>query len=429
MSIKRANTDQEKDEKAQDVANYLLGNKDLGIEPLTIAEITRIMGFKKEDSTRAYKNRAIEKGFIELDDQGKPKIPEKTPAKAWKLFSENHSILNDPYMAEWWDAQLSKKGSKGIVIAKPMLQVLEQFFNTMRITPEMLILKGKKNRKEVEILRNQYMKKYKAGESWFKVKNKKLGSPDTKQLRLNYALVSLVSLFGITWERNSSAMSRKIVRHAQYSGIRLTTEEFKKADEWIIENHGKDSNLYRWFWVGVEACPRFGALYAMKLDYQIIKSKDKSNFSNDPNKIYPERETFVFEVYEAKTKEINGGIWRKFIKRKGTQESLAILKKRGGTRIYETEKNADRFTKEILKQLRELFLALGKAPDSFFIQKPSHALRHIGAHWLLSKGNYTNHVLVARVGGWHTIDELIKSYGQLPAEKINEELDKYDYET
>jgi len=46
-------------------------------------------------------------------------------------------------------------------------------------------------------------------------------------------------------------------------------------------------------------------------------------------------------------------------------------------------------------------------------------LRHIGAHYWLSKTNY-NYGIISEVGGWNTIDELKKSYGQIPPEKILE---------
>lgn len=42
----------------------------------------------------------------------------------------------------------------------------------------------------------------------------------------------------------------------------------------------------------------------------------------------------------------------------------------------------------------------------------------LGTYWL-SKTNY-NYGIIAEVGGWHTIDELKKSYGQIPPEKILE---------
>jgi hypothetical protein len=71
----------------------------------------------------------------------------------------------------------------------------------------------------------------------------------------------------------------------------------------------------------------------------------------------------------------------------------------------------------ISDQLKQIYSHLGK--NSYFQDRPSHALRHIGAHYWLSKTDY-NFGLIAEVGGWNTIDELKKSYGQIPPEKILE---------
>jgi hypothetical protein len=43
----------------------------------------------------------------------------------------------------------------------------------------------------------------------------------------------------------------------------------------------------------------------------------------------------------------------------------------------------------------------------------------LGAHYWLTKKNY-NYELVTVIGGWNTIDELRKSYGELPPEKVLE---------
>jgi len=40
-------------------------------------------------------------------------------------------------------------------------------------------------------------------------------------------------------------------------------------------------------------------------------------------------------------------------------------------------------------------------------------------HYWFSKTNY-NYGIIAEIGGWNTIDELKKSYGQIPPEKILE---------
>jgi len=419
LSIKRAITDGEKDQKARETAFMLTGDLSKGVEPMTILEIQKALGYAKNDSIYEFKKRAIQKGFLAVDENGDPIVPEKSPAKAWKLYTDKHELGSDPYMTDWGAEQSAKKNRKGITKAKDMFQILERFFNTVRITPEMLIFNGKIDKKYVEKKRTEFMELYEKGESWMRKSRKKVGMSETLQLRLNYALVSLCSMNGITWQRGTTTMSRKIVRHGLYADIRLTKEEFQKAETYLIEKYGIDSNEYRWFWVGVETCSRIGALLDMKLDFVISKSVTKDG---------SERRTFFMKVFESKTQHIAGGIWKKWIKRKNTQEALERLKNRGGTRIYETSDSKALFRRKILDSMRDLFRHLGKDPDSFFFNKPSHALRHIGAHYYLSKGDYSNHVLVAKVGGWHTIDELIKSYGELPPEKVNEQLDKYDYD-
>jgi hypothetical protein len=94
-----------------------------------------------------------------------------------------------------------------------------------------------------------------------------------------------------------------------------------------------------------------------------------------------------------------------------------LLKDRENDRSYESVLSKHGFQSMISDQLKQIYSHLGK--NSYFQDRPSHALRHIGAHYWLSKTNY-NFGLIAEVGNWNTIDELKKSYGQIPPEKILE---------
>ena len=212
--------------------------------------------------------------------------------------------------------------------------------------------------------------------------------------------------YGIIWRRGvGGIMSQKVIDHGKYADIRLTKEELQKADEFIKTKWGLDSDIYRWFWVGIESCARSSALCDMELDY--TKSKTGS-----------EKITFVMIAFEIKTKDIRGGKWYKYITRPDTQQSLELLKSRGGTRIYESKLSQHQFKKLIYKQLTQVYKHLGKT-GSYFERHPTHVLRHIGAHYWLAKTDY-NYGLIAEIGGWNTIDELKKSYGQIPPEKILE---------
>lgn len=79
---------------------------------------------------------------------------------------------------------------------------------------------------------------------------------------------------------------------------------------------------------------------------------------------------------------------------------------------------------DILLEISNLLYAKGYRP---FPLKPVEIAKTLGLSrktvynyiTKLSKTNY-NYGIIAEVGGWHTIDEIKKSYGQIPPEKILE---------
>lgn len=117
------------------------------------------------------------------------------------------------------------------------------------------------------------------------------------------AVQDFCSFYDITWRKGiSGVMSQKVPHHGKYADIRFAQEEFEKADEFIKEKWGLDSDIFKWFWIGIESCARFGALYIMKNDWTEIKSKSG-------NKV------FLMSIIESKTDTIRGGKWTKFITR------------------------------------------------------------------------------------------------------------------
>jgi len=123
-------------------------------------------------------------------------------------------------------------------------------------------------------------------------------------------------------------------------------------------------------------------------------------------------------VIESKTSHIRGGRWTKYITKKEVQQSIDLLRERGHNKIYESKASKYAFQIEIREKLIQIYKHLGKNTH-YFLNHHTHVLRHIGAHYWLSKTNY-NYGIIAEIGGWNTIDELKKSYGQIPPEKILE---------
>ncbi len=420
MSAKGRATPEKKLQNAQDIAKYLLGDPSLGIEPLSMSEIQNKMNFAEIKSVKDYKKLAIKLGFLEVDENHKAIIPKKSYEELFRIYGDKFPLMKDPLMVEWDQVDKTKNHRQGTKVHEECTRTLLKFFNTVKETPTGLIKRH--DPKYVEKLKNVYLEKYQKGTSWQIMKTKKIGGLASMELRLNYALASFCSLHGITWQRGYEGMNRRIVNHGKYSKEHLTKDEFTKCDKYLIEKYGVDSDEYRWFWVGIETCSRYGALFTMKLQWtESTNSKGKT--------------TLFMQAYESKTSKKNDGMWDKWIKRQKTIEALRALKARGGLRIYENKSNRPleskakgSFTDYMINVMRDLYSHLGKDPESIAFKKPTHILRHYGCHYWLAKGNYSNHVLVGKIGGWHTIDELIKSYGELPPEKINEELDKYEYD-
>lgn len=109
------------------------------------------------------------------------------------------------------------------------------------------------------------------------------------------AIRDFCGYYNIIWKRGvGGVMSQAVPNHGMYADIRLNDQELKDADRYIREKWGLDSDVYRWFWVGIESCSRLEALYAMKLDYAKHVGRNGKT-------------TFIMTAYESKTRQIKKG--------------------------------------------------------------------------------------------------------------------------
>lgn len=418
-----------KEDIAREVARLYLGNEDRKQQPLGVSEIATKLGYTERKSVYNYMEMASELGLLkktEYEANGKKKSryekPERSAQAEFADFTKEHPILNDPIVSPWYNDLLNRKKGKGIKIAQQLLLMIERICNTTRKSPAELT----ESRENAEKIKDAYLTLFKEGKDKRRVKSKFIAKIETMDYTASYAIASLCGFYGISWPRGTSKMSRQIVGHAKYADVRLTDEELARADEYIITKYGIDSNMYRVFWIGVESCARNKALFNMTLEYEKHTSKKG-------------KVTYFMTAYESKTAHIKDGKWLKYITRENTQKSIDLLKARGVNRIYETTLSKSAFDIEITNQFLDLYQYLGKIVDieelrkkrdaghrstgNYFFDKPIHALRHIGAHYWLKKKKY-NHSLVAVIGGWHTVDELKRSYGEIPPEIVIEMIDE-----
>ncbi|MEX0861220.1 helix-turn-helix domain-containing protein [Nitrosopumilus sp.] len=369
--------------------------------PLSVTETAKTLGVSRE-TIYQYIRKMKGSQAIQKTSSGKLLLPKESLESKFFRFSLSNPIASDPLVSEWIDDLTTRKGGLPVSSWRIRLGSLESVCNTCKIPPKNLII----SEKNTEMILRQYAKMYRQGNA----SRDKRGARAPSDIRnVVYCKVQGVRDFcryyGMNWPRGTRGiMSQKVPNHGKYSDIRLTEEELKKADEYIKEQFGIDSDVYRWFWIGIESCARFGALFQMSLDYTKHVSASYKT-------------TYIMTAFETKTRHIKGGKWLKYITRSDTQTSIDLLKDRGSSRIYESALSKQRFHIMMSNQLKQVYSHLGKG--EYFKSRPNHALRHIGAHYWLSKTDY-NFGLIAEIGGWNTIDELKKSYGQIPPEKILE---------
>jgi hypothetical protein len=396
------------EEIVKEISRLLLGDDARKQEPLSVSDAASALGYCR---TSAYKyvKKAVEKyHLLEYDNNGRIVLP-KNPKLKFQRFYKRHKITNDSLVAEWKQDLLTRKGGEPLVTWNIRIRALESVCNSCMVTPRELLVSQKQTEK---ILKN-YAQMYIEGNVDIDARGVKR-SQNIKNViyQKAQAIRDFCGYYGMTWKRGTGGvMSQKVPNHGKYADIRLTDVELEQADRFIKEKWGLDSDIYRWFWVGIESCSRFEALYNMSLDYTKHISKTG-------------RTTYIMIAFESKTRHIKNGKWIKYITRADTQKSLDLLKSRNGTRIYDTNTYRHTFRIKITHALIEIYRHIGK--KDYFENHPTHALRHIGAHYWLAKKNY-NYGLVAAIGGWNTIDELKKSYGEIPPEKILEMIEENDY--
>ncbi len=346
-----------------------------------------------------YKKMAIKAGMIQVDENGKEIISDRL--KNLKEFQILHKdfFAKKPIVKEWISDLLTRNQGKPIKTWKTKITALRHLCNYCRINPEQLII----DRQTTEKIMKNFAEMCRTNTC----SNDKSDITNRETTIHNYVMIvrGFCGFYGISWPKGvSGIMSGKVMSHGKYADIRLTQKELDIADSFIKEKWGIDSDIYRIFWVGIESCSRKSALLEMKCQWFTHTNQS------------PQKEIFCMIAYESKTSQIKGGKWRKYITREDTQKSLQMQKDRQMSYIWNHIGSRQREENRIRKLLREIFKYLGKL-DDYYYSNPFHSLRHVGAHYWLEKTNY-NYGFVAMVGGWHTIDELKTSYGEMPPEFI-----------
>lgn len=418
-----------KEEIAKEVAALYLGEskRHKGAQSPTL--IAQILGYKQPKSVYNYMDLAVEMGLLTktsyTDNTGKPKSKYDKPEiietlKAWS-FHDKDKFKQNPLVKDWIE-HLQSKGKKSW---SNDYNKLKNYCNTFKKNPEQLLPPVIKNWQELESILDKELGMLKRGEVVFSKSKRGRTFQRSAESHLNYLdntfhhIVMSIRLFvtfhGVSIPDNvGGVLSGKVRQHGEYADIRLTLEEIKEGERFILDNpkYGLDSDLFRVYSVGIDSGARKTALLNMECSWEETKHPKTGEM------------IFVMKAYESKT----DSTWKKYITNPKAQESLRIHRAKGKfSKIISTDKITNAVEDDLAEQLREVYRHLGKEKAhldenniGYFMKKPYHTLRHISAQYYITKTK--NYTAVTFFCGWKSEIELRNSYGEMPAELLFETL-------
>jgi len=387
------------EEIAKENARLLLGDPKHGLMPKSVKEICQTLSYISRQTHYTYRQKAVELGYLALDNNNKPILPTKTPQTQFKKFTEDNKLVDTPLGMEWVQNMFTRKQGKPIKVWKVRLTNFTNFCNTLEIAPETMLI----DLETSDRYATAFLKLYQEGKAKIKYQ-KDPSESDIQKVAYVYsqAYRDFMNFHGLPYPKGYGGVSsQKVVGHGQYADVKLSDEEIQRAKEYLIKKYGICSDEFRFFMMGVLSCGRHGAVFGMTLDYEITEFEGEK--------------CYVFKIFESKTEHINKGMNDKFVIDRDLQKSIDDLKKKGINRLNEEKLSKTALDTKIRIALQDLYVYLGKDTihDGYFMKHWFHVLRHVGAHYWLRITEY-NHSVVALVGGWKIVQELIDSYGATP---------------
>ena len=370
-----------------------------GYAPENLSQIARRLDFKDLKKMREIRDLAVELGHMALGPDG-PRAP--TSTERFQAFLTSDQFCGHPRIDPWITSMQNRIGGHPVANMRGRISTLKSMFNHLKISPETLLAPGDHSEvlQNAEALMQGLNAEIRAG----RIPGIRRGS-DPAQVMHRYTSVlrDWLAYWGYSFPRGRGGiMSQKKLSHGQYGHVKLTDDQISTALKGLEDGPGIDSDLYRIFAFGIQSCSRRGALYSAKVDDIEYTKSPKGNT------------ILQTKVYESKTKHKNKGIWTKYITWPNLISSIEAVRARGP---YLLEDRSRAATEANAKALKNIYRALNPPGLEYSMAHPYHTLRHYGAHYWLRKCNY-NHSVVAKIGGWHTADELKISYGEIPADVI-----------
>jgi len=201
--------------------------------------------------------------------------------------------------------------------------------------------------------------------------------------------------------------------YGKYSHVRMSEEQIEKVKEYL-RTHYRDEGYDLLFEFGIITCARAQAILTAPLNTIDLNFNTKIAI------------TKVFESKVGKGDSYlwfkRGKWWVKYLPKDLAKRLIDFAKRKGHTKFIFVPDDIKPYQikyeeiKKISKALREAYKYAGVI-EPYFYKKPLHSLRHVGAIRWLEATNW-NYALVAKIGGWLSVQTLMDCYGGIPQEVV-----------
>lgn len=259
----------------------------------------------------------------------------------------------------------------------------------------------------------EFIKRYQAGTAKIKKTNVDTTRADVitgAAYRYSKAVRDFMKFHGYQFPTGETGvMSQSIAPfHGKYAKIRMTEETYQKIKDELEAEYSTHSDIWVYFVYGIEAFPRRQSIQETLCKYEEIEANGKT--------------ILITENFESKTAHYKNGMWEKHIFDPKLHDEIKSRKAAGYNFLFSDQtRDNDDYIVDILKEKYRKYglteqgqKTRGDPETSYFIRKPVHCLRHCGAQRLLRATGWNVAYVAKR--GWKKPQELIDSYGEIPAD-------------
>lgn len=379
-----------------------------------ITTIESITGKDRTTITR-YINKAIKEGIIERDSAKKIKLTKKVEAQiAHEYLLRDNFKEKYPAVKNWVEKrELEAAGDKKkLRLVKYQLNALKVVCDTLKTSPYALLAEKSSTKygglEDAMALFKMHCVNGTVALT-IKKKKKQLESeePNIDSMFRNYLIVcrgfAMYNGIAIPKLPKTHILSGKKVSFGIYAHVKLSFAKIDEIVQYLRNRYGDDSREL-----------------AMFIFYYITGTRKNSIYKVLTSTVQQRLDGWLeCKVYEPKTKTE----WRKLIPNDNPHFDLLknyMLKRvRQGSRylFIESEKDiTEPFKNGLTQTFKDAYVAC-KITEDYFMMRPTHALRHVSAHYWLERTEH-NYVVVAAIVGWKDVQTLISCYGGITDDQI-----------